>query len=115
MARIPDTELARLADARGVKLECGGADPFGLCPFREDREPSLVIMPEKNLWHARTRAVPGGRVGDLWVMRAEGVGFRHAVSSASRGHLFPIRPVFIAPDAQTPGTRGGGCRHPSRR
>jgi len=87
MARIPETELERLkrevsverlAEARGVKLERRGADLHGLCPFHEDREPSLVITPAKNLWHCLGACQTGGSVID-WVMRAEGVSFRHAV------------------------------------
>ena len=58
MARIPDEEierpkkgipLERLAEASGVVLARRGADLIGLCPFHDDREPSLVITPEKNL------------------------------------------------------------------
>jgi len=87
MSRIPDSELERLkrevsverlAEARGVKLERRGSDLHGLCPFHEDREPSLVITPSKNLWHCLGACQAGGSVID-WVMRAEGVSFRHAV------------------------------------
>ena len=51
---------------------------MGLCPFHDDREPSLVISPEKNLWHCLGACQAGGTVID-WVMRAEGISFRHAV------------------------------------
>jgi DNA primase catalytic core len=87
MARIPDqvverlkTEISlqRLAEARGVVLERRGADLHGRCPFHEDRTPSLVITPAKNLWHCLGACQAGGTVID-WVMRAEGVSFRHAV------------------------------------
>jgi DNA primase len=86
MARVPDEELERLkrevsvqrlAEARGVKLKKHGKDLMGLCPFHDDREPSLVISPEKNLWHCLGACQAGGSVID-WVMRAEGVSFRHA-------------------------------------
>ena len=40
--------------------------------------PSLVISPQKNLWHCLGACQTGGSVID-WVMRAEGVSFRHAV------------------------------------
>lgn len=87
MARIPEDEIERLkrevslktlAQARGVELCQHGADLIGLCPFHEDHEPSLVISPEKNLWHCLGACQSGGTVID-WVMRAEGVSFRHAV------------------------------------
>src|ERR1700733_11511722 len=87
MARIPDYEIerlkkeisvARLAEARGIQLTRHGADLVGKCPFHEDRTPSLVITPAKNLWHCLGACQTGGTAID-WVMRAEGVSFRHAV------------------------------------
>src|SRR5437879_10024678 len=87
MARIPsgvierlksEIALERLAEARGVVLERRGADLHGRCPFHEDKTPSLVITPAKNLWHCLGAWQAGGTVID-WVMRAEGVSFRHAV------------------------------------
>lgn len=87
MARIPASELERLkaevaverlAEARGIALARKGADLVGLCPFHDDHEPSLVITPAKNLWHCLGACQTGGSVID-WVMRAEGVSFRHAV------------------------------------
>lgn len=87
MARVPEEEIERLksqisierlALAKGVKLKRHGADLLGLCPFHDDHEPSLVISPEKNLWHCLGACQTGGSVID-WVMRAEGVSFRHAV------------------------------------
>jgi DNA primase len=87
MARIPSgvierlkSEIAieRLAQARGVVFERRGADLHGRCPFHEDKTPSLVVTPSKNLWHCLGACQAGGTVID-WVMRAEGVSFRHAV------------------------------------
>ena len=87
MARIPEEEierlksqisLERLALAKGIKLKKHGENLLGLCPFHDDREPSLVITPSKNLWHCLGACQTGGTVID-WVMRAEGVRFRHAV------------------------------------
>lgn len=87
MARIPDAEIERLKDevalerlveAAGVELRRQGKDLVGCCPFHEDRTPSLVISPEKNLWHCLGACQAGGSVID-WVMRVEGVSFRHAV------------------------------------
>jgi DNA primase len=87
MARIPDDELERLkqtialerlAEARGIRLKRHGSDLIGLCPFHDDHEPSLVISPNKNLWHCLGACQTGGTVID-WVMKSEGVSFRHAV------------------------------------
>ena len=87
MARLPDetvtrikqeVSLQRLAEGMGISLKRHGADLIGLCPFHDDKEPSLVISPQKNLWHCLGACQSGGSVID-WVMRAEGVSFRHAV------------------------------------
>src|SRR5580658_8923029 len=87
MARIPDgvierlkeeVSVQRLAEARGVIFARHGADLIGRCPFHEDKTPSLVVTPSKNLWHCLGACQVGGTVID-WVMRAEGISFRHAV------------------------------------
>ncbi|GMQ88653.1 MAG: hypothetical protein BMS9Abin09_0083 [Gammaproteobacteria bacterium] len=87
MARLSDDELERLkqdialqrlAEARGIQLKRHGSDMIGLCPFHDDHEPSLVISTDKNLWHCLGACQTGGTVID-WVMKAEGVSFRHAV------------------------------------
>jgi DNA primase len=87
MARIPEQEierlkqevsLQRLVEGVGISLKRHGSDLIGLCPFHDDKEPSLVISPEKNLWHCLGACQTGGSVID-WVMKAEGVSFRHAV------------------------------------
>lgn len=95
MARIPDEEverlkrevsLERLVEARGVRLQRRGADLHGCCPWHDDKTPSLVITPSKNLWHCFGACATGGSVID-WVMRAEAVSFRHAVELLREDHL----------------------------
>ena len=87
MARILDAEierlkaevsLVRLVESSGVTLETRGADRVGRCPFHDDRTPSLVVTPAKNLWRCFGACDAGGDV-IAWVMRREGVSFRHAV------------------------------------
>lgn len=87
MARIPEIELERLkrvvslerlVEAKGVVLQRRGKDLVGRCPFHEDHGPSLVVTPTENLWHCLGACQAGGSVID-WVMRSEGVSFRHAV------------------------------------
>ena len=94
MARIPEHEIERLkaevsvqrlTEARGIKLVRHGADLVGLCPFHEDHEPSLVITPAKNLWHCLGACGTGGSVID-WVMKTNGVSFRHAVELLRADH-----------------------------
>jgi len=104
MARIPEGEIERLkrevsierlAEARGVELKRHGADLIGLCPFHEDHSPSLVISPQKNLWNCLGACGKGGSVID-WVMRAEGISFRHAVELLRHQHL----PLAASPGAK---------------
>jgi DNA primase catalytic core len=87
MARIPDEQIDRLkqevslvhlVERQGITLKKHGKDYLGLCPFHDDKEPSLVISPDKNLWHCLGACQSGGTVID-WVMKAEGVNFRRAV------------------------------------
>ena len=87
MPRIPEAELERLkqeislerlAESAGIALKRHGKDLLGLCPFHDDKEPSLVISPDKNLWHCLGACQCGGSVID-WVMKMQGVSFRHAV------------------------------------
>lgn len=105
MARIPEREVERLkrevsvqrlAEARGIKLVRHGADLLGKCPFHNDRTPSLVITPAKNLWHCLGACNTGGTAID-WVMRANGISFRHAVEMLRQDYLplaaEPIQPV----------------------
>jgi len=73
-----DISLQRLAEGQGITLKKHGKDLLGLCPFHDDHEPSLIITPNKNLWHCLGACQSGGSVID-WVMKAEGVSFKHAV------------------------------------
>ena len=87
MARIPDEQLdqlkqdisiQRLVEAQGIALKPHGQDLIGRCPFHDDHTPSLVISPKNNLWHCLGACQIGGSVID-WVMKVEGISFRHAV------------------------------------
>jgi len=103
MVRIPKNELERLkaevdlaelVRSSGVELKARGKDLVGLCPFHEEKEPSFVISPEKNLFHCLGCGA-GGSVID-WVMKSEGVSFRHAVEllregQAGGGGLRPVK------------------------
>ncbi|MCP4935602.1 MAG: toprim domain-containing protein [bacterium] len=104
MARIPNNELdrlkrevalVRLVESSGVELKKHGKDYLGLCPFHDDKEPSLVISPDKNLWHCLGACSEGGDVIQ-WVMKRQGVSFRHAVELLKDGDAalsVPASPV----------------------
>jgi len=94
MARIPDdlinrlkqeVSVERLAEARGVKLKRFGKELMGLCPFHDDHEPSLCIDPAQNIWSCKGACQIGGSVID-WVMKAQGISFRHAVELLRADH-----------------------------
>ena len=95
MARIPDGEierlkaevsLERLVTAAGVELRRHGADLLGLCPFprRPRSEPGGVAAQEPV---ALPGGVPAGGSLIDWVMRSEGVSFRHAVELLRDGRV----------------------------
>jgi hypothetical protein len=44
--------LVRLVEGAGVEFKRMGKDLHGRCPFHDDKTPSLVVSPEKNLWHS---------------------------------------------------------------
>ena len=94
MARIPEEEIQRLqsgipiervVSGFGVELKRVGANLMGLCPFHDDRTPSLVVTPETNLWHCMGKCNEGGGVIE-WVMKTKGLNFRHAVELLKIDH-----------------------------
>ena len=95
MARIPDDALVQLkrevavldrVRAAGITLTRHGANWLGRCPFHDDRSPSLVVTPAKNLWHCLGACQAGGSVID-WEMRWAKVSFREAVERLRGGVL----------------------------
>ena len=99
MARIPDEEIERLkreiaierlVTGFGIELKRTGANLVGRCPFHEDRTPSLIVTPSTNLWRCMGKCNVGGSTID-WVMRTQGVSFRHAAELLRTDHpaLFP--------------------------
>ena len=94
MAKIPESEierlksevsLVRLAEVAGVKLTKRGKDYVGCCPFHDDRTPSFIISPDKNLWNCLGACGQGGDVISF-VMKVEGVSFRHGVELLRDGY-----------------------------
>ncbi|HMD61962.1 MAG TPA: CHC2 zinc finger domain-containing protein [Opitutaceae bacterium] len=93
MPRIPDAELERikreidlaaLVRAKGIELKPHGSGHLaGKCPFHDDRTPSLIVTPAKNLFHCMGCGA-GGSVIDF-MMRHDGLSFRHAVEVLRSG------------------------------
>ena len=93
--RIPDevvkrlkeeVDLAELVTRSGVALKKAGRDLVGRCPFHDDDTPSLTVTPAKGLWHCMGACQMGGTAID-WVMKAQGVSFRHAVELLRAGEI----------------------------
>lgn len=62
----------------GIELKQKGASLTGLCPFHDDKTPSLSVTPEKGLWHC-FGCDAGGSVID-WVARHEKISEREAIN-----------------------------------
>jgi DNA primase len=71
------TDLVRLIEASGVKLKRRGKQLAGLCPFHDDREPSLMVDARKQLWNCLGACGEGGDVYQ-WVMKRDRVDFKAA-------------------------------------
>lgn len=92
MARIPEATIERLKSevaaerlvaSSGIELKRAGKDLLGRCPFHKDDQASLVVTPAKNLWHCFGCGAGGGPID--WVMKSQGVSFRHAVELLREG------------------------------
>ncbi len=111
MPRIPEKEierikkesdLAALVRSSGVELKPQGKDLVGLCPFHDDKTPSLVIDPNKNLWHCLGACGTGGGPVD-WVMKLDGVDFRTAVKTLGKGNYSrsPVKEIKAPTEKET--------------
>ena len=79
-----DVSVQRLFEEKGVSFKPHGQDIVGTCPLHDDKTPSLVVSPAKNVWHCLGACRTGGSVVDA-VMKLENVGFRHAVELLREG------------------------------
>jgi DNA primase len=60
-----------------IPVKAVGANFQALCPFHNEKTPSFVISPDKQIWHC----FGCGRGGDVFsfVMEKEGLGFMEAL------------------------------------
>lgn len=65
-----------------VQLKRAGRNLKGLSPFTDERTPSFMVSPEKQIWHDFS----SGRGGDIYsfVMLVEGMEFRQALEHLAR-------------------------------
>lgn len=71
-------DLVALVKSYGIDLKGHGKNFVGRCPFHEDKTPSFVVTPGKNLWHCMGACQTGGSAIDF-VMKKEGVRIRDAI------------------------------------
>ena len=102
--------IASVVERHGVKLRRSGRRLGGLCPFHEDRSPSLAVYPETESFYCFGCGA-GGDVIDF-VRRAQGVGFREALDRLGAGGPSPEAPP--APRAQASPRAQAAERAPAR-
>jgi len=106
-------DLVRIVESYGIQLRQAGRDYVGLCPFHEDKEPSLRITPSKGLFRCPACNASGNVI--QFVARKENISDREAalklcgsipgIKSASE--LLTTRekkPSFLAVDEATRAT-----------
>jgi DNA primase catalytic core len=107
MARIPDelierikreVPLEKLCAHYGLQLSPRGKDLAAKCPFHEDRDPSFIVSPKKNLWNCLAGC--GGGDNLQLVMRLEKCSFRYAAEQL-------LKMLGVAPEAAAVTTRMG--------
>jgi DNA primase len=107
MARIPtdlierikrEVPLEKLCAQHGIQLSPRGKDLAARCPFHEDRDPSFIVSPQKNLWNCLAGC--GGGDNLQLVMRLEKCSFRYAAEQL-------LKTLGVAPEAAAVTTRMG--------
>jgi len=87
-------DLAALIQSKGILLEKHGSkDLKGLCPFHNDRNPSLIVTPGKQLFNCLSCGTGGDVIA--FVQKYEGLSFTHAVElirSRSHSELYKASP-----------------------
>ncbi|MCD6106701.1 MAG: DNA primase [Caldisericaceae bacterium] len=74
-----------------VKLKKRGRNYVGLCPFHEEKTPSFVVSPEKQIFHC----FGCGASGDVikFLMKIDGMDFKEAITILARDTGMPL-PTF---------------------
>jgi len=78
-----ETSILDVLERYGVAVKQQGSKFMALCPFHEDKNPSLSIDPVKNVWHC-FGCQKGGSIIDF-VMEKEGIPFKEAVNRLHSG------------------------------
>ena len=91
------TDIVSVITSYGIALEKKGSSHMGLCPFHEDKNPSLSVDQSKGLFHCFGCGA-GGDVFDF-VMRHQGVEFKEALAilKGDEGKAFRPKEVPAPP------------------
>ncbi len=93
-------DIVGLFNSFGVKLTRKGKSYSGLCPWHEDKNPSLSVDREQGLYHC----FGCGEAGDVvsLVEKMKGLGFREAMEYLRKEAGRPAIPAPARPDPQPP-------------
>ncbi|MGO8680135.1 MAG: CHC2 zinc finger domain-containing protein [Limisphaerales bacterium] len=95
------TDIVRVVESYGVKLRKVGRNHVGRCCFHADKNPSLIVTPDKGLFHCPACGAAGNVI--QFVAKKEGIGEREAAVKLL-GSVPGVRPASAvaapAPKAQ---------------
>ena len=93
------SDLAAVVRARGVTLKRQGKQLVGRCPFHDDKTPSLIVDPTKQLWNCLGACQTGGDVFSF-MMKADGLSFKDAFAAVA-GQTSQVSSLTAEPTANT--------------
>jgi DNA primase len=71
------TDIAQVMQSYGMELKPSGANDLkGLCPFHDDKNPSMIVTPSKGLFHCMSCGAAGNVI--QFVAKKEGIAERDA-------------------------------------
>ncbi|GAB4325173.1 MAG: hypothetical protein Kow0059_21070 [Candidatus Sumerlaeia bacterium] len=86
-----------------VPLKQSGANLKGLCPFHQEKTPSFMVSPGKQIYHCFGCGAGGDAV--KFIMQIEKLTFREAVVHLARQFGLPLPPVHDEPEGEEEGAR----------
>lgn len=92
--------ILELFREKGFHLTKRGRNFITLCPFHQDKDPSLIITPEKNLWHCLGCGA-GGSVIDF-IMKHENLSFLAAAAQLKKESPINVTLIKKIPPKRIP-------------
>ena len=69
-----------------VHLKRSGRNYFGICPFHNEKSPSLSVSPDKQIFHCFGCGIGGNVI--TFISKIEGIGFKEAIENlAERANI----------------------------